>query len=81
MKKKIKCEKKIKMCGLRWERQYETVETLFENDRLLLKFVLEPDVNGLVGCKRVIVSLRTTSVARRRIELAFKLEFQDEGIE
>ena len=55
--------------------------TLYENDQLLLKFVLEPDVNGLAGCKRVIVSLHTTSVARRRIELAFKLDFQDEGIE
>ena len=35
----------------------------------------------LAGCKRVIVSLCTTSVARRRIELAIKLDFQDERIE
>ena len=35
----------------------------------------------LSGCKRVIVSLRTTSVAHRRIELAIKLDFQNERIE
>ena len=34
----------------------------------------------LAGCKRVIVSLRMTSVAHRRIELAIKLDFQDERI-
>ena len=35
----------------------------------------------LAGIKRVIVSLRTTSVGRRRIELVIKLEFQNERIE
>ena len=32
--------------GRRWQRRYETAATLYENDQLLLKFVLEPDVNG-----------------------------------